>query len=357
MRSRSRLLVGLLLLGAGLAACAGDPAGPTWRQSIDQGRDRLADTLGGLQLSAFGDLLADTADDGHRRVAFDAVELDLAGELTDTLEVAAAGVKDREDTRMASGFLDYHPFGGIIAPRGKLWVEKGFHIQVGRFDVPFGNDWQYYASKDSISISRPLTTDQVMDGGYNDAGMRVLGNNGTVNFNAYLLRGFQPGRLLGARIGFTPFGDPFSLKGAREQKVAELGYSAYYDAASDWRKREAGQAEDLEVHLGTYTLRTEYLDRAKWPVIGAPERRHGWHLTQEWGVGPATAFTRYERVALLAGNGSGREARLAAGFSATFRDLVELKLEGQHLLSSQGTLPPPLTPQPNLWLAQLVLVL
>ncbi|HEX9081540.1 MAG TPA: hypothetical protein VF768_04620, partial [Holophagaceae bacterium] len=312
-----RFQVALPLLLPVLSLRAGDPVGPTWRQSIDQGRDRLADALGGLQLSAFGDLLADTAEDGHRRVASDAFELDLSGELTDTLEVAAAGVKDRDATHLASGFLDYHPFGGTIAPRGKLWVEKGFHIQVGRFDVPFGNDWEYYASKDSISISRPLTTDQVMDGGYNDVGMRVLGNNGTVNFNAYLLRGFQPGRLVGGRIGFTPFGDPFSLKGAREQKLAELGYSAYYDATSDWRKREAGQAEDLEVHVGAFTVRTEYLARATWPEAGAPERRHGWHLTQELGLGPATAFARYERVALLAGDASGRETRIAAGFSAT----------------------------------------
>lgn len=86
---RFRLLAGLLLLGPGMAHRAGDPAGPTWRQSLDQGRDRLADALGGLQLSAFGDLLADTADDGHRWVASDAFEVDLAGELTDTLEVAA----------------------------------------------------------------------------------------------------------------------------------------------------------------------------------------------------------------------------------------------------------------------------
>jgi hypothetical protein len=63
-------------------------------------------------------------------------------------------------------------------PRG----EEGFHVQLGRFDVPFGNDWQFFASKDSVSISRPLTTDGIMDGGYNNVGLRVLGNNGTVRF-------------------------------------------------------------------------------------------------------------------------------------------------------------------------------
>ncbi len=350
----SRIPPALLLLGM-TALLRAD--GPSWRASIDRGRDRLADALGGFQLSAFGDVLDEAAPDGHRRLAFDAAELDLSGELTDTLGLSAAGVKDRQDTRLASGFLDLHPFGATLAPRGKLWVEKGFHVQVGRFDVPFGNDWQYYASKDSVSISRPLTTDQVMDGGYNDAGLRVLGNNGTINFNAYLLRGFQPGRLVGARLGFTPFGNPFSLKGARDPKVAELGYSVFYDGASDWRRREAGEAGDLEIHLGAYTLRTEVLDRRRWPVDGPAEHRHGWHLTQELAVGPATAFARYERVVLLAGPGSGREARLAAGFSATFRGLVELKLEGQHCLSARGTLPPPDTPQPNAWLAQLVLVL
>lgn len=362
MASLHRAVAALLLWGLGGALGAGEPPSPTWRASIDHGRDRLADALGGLQVSAFGDLLDGYADDGSRQTTFDAFEVDFSGELTDTLEVAGAAVRSGGATQLASGFLDYHPFGGTIAPRGKLWVEKGFHVQVGRFDVPFGNDWEYYASKDSTSISRPLTTDGIMDGGYNDAGMRILGNNGTVNFNAYLLRGFQPGRLVGGRIGFTPFGNPFSLKGAREPKRAEFGYSTYDDVASDWRKRESGQAGDAEIHLGAYALRTEYLVRRQWPLAGEATTRRGWHLTQELALGealpwPATVFARYERFSLAAASGAGREARIAAGFSVTVASLVELKLEGQHVLAREGAVPASVAPQPNAWYAQLVVVL
>jgi hypothetical protein len=176
-------------------------------------------------------------------------ELDLAGELFETVDAAAAVVTNKDATKLTVGFLDFHPFGGTIAPRGRLWVEKGFHIQVGRFDVPFGNDWQFFASKDSTSISRPLTTATIMDGGYNDVGARILGNNGTVNFNTFLLRGFGDGRLVGGRVGLTPFGNPFSLKEARDPKSAEFGFSYLYDIGPDHRKQEVAWAADAEGRL------------------------------------------------------------------------------------------------------------
>jgi hypothetical protein len=245
-------------------------------------------------------------------------------------------------------------------------VEKGFHVQVGRFDVPFGNDWQFYASKDSTSISRPLTTATIMEGGYNDAGIRVLGNNGTLNFNTYLLQGFQPGRLLGGRIALTPFGDPFSLKGTREPKVAELGISYFYDGTSTWAKRETGLALDADGRLGPYYVRAEYVTRTRQPEPGSATpaaTSRGWHLTQEltlqdtlpW---PTTFFARGERVAAVTdGFADGHDTRAAAGLSATLAGVLQIKLEADHYLAASPATLAVRNYRPNQWYAQIVVVL
>lgn len=363
------ILRAALFLVCACAAAQEAPGPSGWRGAIDRGRDGLAGALGGLQLSAFGDALAARDDEGRQRAEFDAFELDGTVDLTEDLQAAAAGVAARGNpTRLTVGFLDWHPFGGQIAPRGRLWVEKGFHVEVGRFDVPFGNDWEFYASKDSASVSRPLTTAEVMDGGYNDAGVRVLGNDGTFNFNAYLLRGFNPGRLVGGRIGFTPLSDPFSLRASRESKPLELGLSWFYDATSDWRKREAGGAADVEGRRGPWYGRAEYVVRQtrSGDLAGPGLFRRGWHFTQELALDgtlglPSTAFLRYERTWTrdldpVPAGPDGRDARVAAGLSATFLGILQAKAEGQHFLSASAATRASRAWNENLWLLQLVAV-
>jgi len=361
--NRGARLSALLLWAVACPAPAQETPAPasTWRAAIDRDRDRLDAALGGVQLSAFGDVLSDEDGQGRRRVDFHAVELDLTRDLGENLQMAAAGVHSHDATQMPVAFLDWHPFGEPLAPRGRLSVEKGFHVQVGRFDVPFGDDWQFYASKDSTSISRPVTTTAIM-GAYNDAGARVLGNNGTFNFNAYLLRGFEPGRLVGGRLGFTPFSDPFSLKGTRAPKPAEFGLSWFYDATSDWRKQGAGAAADAEGRLGPCYARAEYLLRQTRPeaLPGPGTFQRGWHFTQEatlpW---PATAFLRYERMWVEGPDpaaGAGHDERLAGGLSATLKGVFQLKLEGQHYLAASGATRSGPAYTANLWLAQCVVV-
>ncbi|MFN7958552.1 MAG: hypothetical protein U0P46_09550 [Holophagaceae bacterium] len=342
-----------------------EPAKPlTWRESLDAGRERLAERLFGLKPSAFGDVLAAPDEAGRRKVDWGSFELDLSGEFKEVVEAAAAVVTSREGTKLPVAFLDVHPFGGTIAPRGRLWVEKGFHIQAGRFDVPFGNDWQFFASKDSVSISRPLTTDGIMDGGYNDVGVRVLGNDGTVNFNTFILRGFGDGRLAGGRLGFTPFGNPFSLQAVRDPKTLEFGFSYLYDTGADRRKREMVWAADAEGRVGPWYLRGEYLLRRQEPDA-THERltRRGWHLTQECAFpdlpAPTTVFLRYERMGQLpaeASTGDDHDVRAAAGLSVTLAGILQLKAEWQHVLEATAATREAPGFSPNVWLAQVVVV-
>jgi hypothetical protein len=349
---------------------------PTMRESIDKARNELADKLSGLQLSAFGDVSSHYDDAGKQKLDWGTFELDGSAEFGHDLQAALALVNDQTGTTMTVAFFDYHTFGGRIAPRGRLWVEKGFHIQVGRFDVPFGNDWQFFASKDSVSISRPLTTELIMDGGYNDKGMRVLGNNGSVNFNAYLLRGFNEGRLIGGRLGLTPFSDPFSLRTAKEPKTFEFGLSYFYDGNTSWKKNETGFAADTEVFLDDWSTRFEYVTRKKEPLLGVESSvMRGWHLTQEYlldqdeGIAwPTTVFARYEQetvqppeiASLGAQAGDVRDVRVAAGARTNLggSDVFQLKFEIQHYRdATPATRALPGFGHKFFWFTQLVVVL
>lgn len=314
-------------------------AAPGLRGALDQGKSWLADRLFGLQVGAFGDALwARDGESGRGRLDWGAAELDLGLDLHPDLQSAAALVWTREQTFLSVGFLDYHVLGGRIAPRGRIWAEQGFHLQAGRFDVPFGNDWQFFASKDSVSISRPLTTASVMEGGCNDAGVRVLGNDGTFNVHFYALRGYSQGRLYGGRIGVMPFGNPFSLKDAREGKLAEFGVSAFLDRDGAGRTRGRAVAWDAEYRGARVQVRGEYVER-RWEALDAEptHTQRGWQLTVEvpleealgW---PVTLFGRIERASGVpreAGEGDPRDARVAAGFSLPIAGVLQLKAEVQ----------------------------
>lgn len=316
---------------------AEEPAGV--RGAFDRAKAQISDRMVGLQVTAFGDVLwARDGETGRGRLDWGAAELDLNLDLHPDLQAAAALVWTREATLLTVGFLDYHLFGGRIAPRGRLWAEKGFHLQAGRFDVPFGNDWQFFASKDSVSVTRPLTTDAVMEGGYNDAGVRALGNTGAFNFNLYALRGFSQGRLYGGRMGLAPFGNPYSLKGAREGKGAEFGFSALLDRDGAGRKRGSATAWDVEYRGGSFQVRAELLERRWEAGEDEPARTlRGWHATvevplEEWLGRPLTVFARIDRAAaspLEEGPGDARDARVSAGFSLDLGGVIQLKAEVQ----------------------------
>ena len=326
---------------------------PYLRDSIEASRKSLAEKFFGVELSAFGDAFSFYDDTGNQKMKWGAFELDATADLIDDFQASVAVLNDSTGLSIPVSFIDYNTSGGRIAPRGRLWVEKGFHVQLGRFDVPFGNDWQFFASKDSVSISRPFTTDLVMNGGYNDEGMRALGNDGSYNFNVFVLRGFNAGHLVGTRLGMTPFGDPFSFNSARDANIFELGLSYFYDGNSSWRKNEVGEAVDAEIRMNDWLGRFEYMTR-KQEALPDAERiiLRGWHYTQEYSpdemsMWPTTLFARYEQgvisppeIATLGPEaGDERDVRVTAGFKTNLggSDVVQWKFEVQHYLKTTPT--------------------
>jgi len=257
-------------------------------------------------ISGFFDLQAD------RVFSPGSLELDLAKELGRSAQLSAAVVTDGDTANLVVGYVDVHLIGGLIAPRGRVPAEKGLHVQIGRFDVPFGNDWQYFASKDRVELSAPLTTDAIMDGGYNDTGIRVFGNTPTFDYSAFALRGDRDGPVFGGRLGFRPRPYVHTL---------QVGVSLL-------RKSTSGEtivAVDSETRAGRCHLRGEYIR----------DGVSAWQVTASFDAGKragmvVTPFARYDA---LHDKGS-RNGRVTAGVNAGLLSHVVLKFEYRRAIAN-----------------------
>lgn len=261
-------------------------------------------------------------------------ELDVEHNYKENFQVAAALVF-HNGAELYTGFIDYHLFGGPIASRGRLFVEKGLHIQVGKFDVPVGNDYEYYPAPSRLTVTKPLTTEKIMEGGYNDTGLRILANLISFNANLFMLHGIEEqysfgGNSFGGRIGFTPFNNPFMLR-SKAIPVFELGASYIYDIDREGSAAEKVLVFDLDSKIKALLLRSEYYKRDK--MIGVTSS--GYHVTVgldfrdiiSW---PIILFSRFDSFKTeIKENPDDKEFlnRITAGINISIKNISTLKFE------------------------------
>ncbi len=238
------------------------------------------DSLTALQIGGFFDVSFSNYKNQPNVFRMGSLELDLAHQYENGFQVAAALVFDDEKgTYLGVGFIDYAFLGGSVPPRGRLFIERGFHIQVGRFDVPLGNDWNYVSAVDRITVTPPLTTTHLMEGIYNDVGIRLLLNFASLNISIYSTHGIEQkysygGITYGTRIGLTPFNNPYTIR-ENFTPVFELGLSYLYDIDSSGQKSDQVTTLDYESKTGAFIFRAEYYTRDKTAGV----KFDGYHLT------------------------------------------------------------------------------
>ncbi|MBN2041446.1 MAG: hypothetical protein JW864_15510 [Spirochaetes bacterium] len=261
-------------------------------------------------------------------------------------QVAAALVFD-EGAELGVGFIDYHIFGSRISPRGRLFRGEGLHVQIGKFDVPFGNDWYEYSPDARITVTPPLTTDIIMDGGYNDEGVRILLNFIAFNATLYMLDGIEEkytygGNSFGGRVGLTPFSNPYELSSGAVP-VFETGFSCIYDIDREGAAAEKIFAVDLKSKAGPIILSSEYYRRDK----NAGILLYGYHVTAGFdfsylSIFPVIIFGRYEQsfseefVSIDEQEGINKKklTRLTGGLNINISNISYLKFEYQNYLNA-----------------------
>jgi hypothetical protein len=246
-----------------------------------QGNDKIADTSvsasasalpgtevaesdgTGLDISGFFDVQASTVNQREQTFELGDLEVDLEYVHDEHYSASMALVWDGEESaEVAVALVDYHLFDDNIPPRGRIFSEPGFHLQLGRFDVPFGADYQYFASVDRPNITAPLTTQRIQDGGFNGDGMRAYGTwknlDGALFWTNSLYA--DSGYSVGGRLGIALGHNLFSFHHRDTSRDIELGFSYLQDRDGGGNQRNRVYAADLTLRYEAITLVAEYFE-------------------------------------------------------------------------------------------------
>jgi hypothetical protein len=246
--------------------------------------------VSGLQLSGFFDVTANISDINNHPFQLGDLEVDAVYDKAENFAVSAAGVVNDDGASIGVAVLDYHIRDHSIPARGALYEDAGFHLQLGRFDIPFATDYSLYAAPDRINISAPLTTDRILDGGLNGDGMRVYGLWSGLEYTTYIINSlYEPtGYAVGARIGYA-LSDNFVI-----------GASVLDDQNENDNTRNRLTALDMGVQLGiaTFNIEAVQLDSPTDLFVNSltvgPADESGNHISMTLDFSPLTLFVRYE---------------------------------------------------------------
>jgi hypothetical protein len=275
------------------------------RQVIKLGKNQQIqsdelDRMTHLEIGGFFDVSISNYKNKPDVFALGNFELDLKRSYDNNFQVAAALVfDDVAGTYLGVGFIDYSLYGDTATPRGHVFIDKGFHIQVGRFDVPLGNDWIHVSAVDRLTVTPPLTTEYLMEGVYNDVGIRFLLNQASFNLSVYMTHGVEEqhsygGTTAGLRLGITPFSNPYSIL-QNSGPTSEIGLSYLYDVDRGGERSDVIWAIDYENRTGPLYIRGEYYNRDKTAGVIFD----GYHITSGFDFEkiftlPIIAFLRFD---------------------------------------------------------------
>jgi hypothetical protein len=164
----------------------------------------------------------------------------------------------------AAGFavalVDYHFFDNRIPPRGRIFNNNGLHIQAGRFDLPFGTDYQNFANKDRITVTAPLTTTRMQLGGFNGDGIRSYGSNGLFNYSVFWTDAMyaNDGHSVGGRLGIALGQNPYRVHNSAPEGI-ELGISHLSDFNRSNHIRNSVYGADLSLGYRMFRVQNELM--------------------------------------------------------------------------------------------------
>ncbi len=174
------------------------------------------------------------------------------GNLTNGIGAGAAG--------LGVAFIDFHMFDHSIPPRGRIFNNQGFHIQAGRFDLPFSSDYQYFANKDRVTVTAPITTSRMQFGGFNGDGIRSYGTWKHLNYSMFWTDAMyaNDGTSVGGRLGMT-FGQNIYRSHNNNPEGIEFGISHLTDLDAGRHIRNSVYGADFSLGYGILRLQSELM--------------------------------------------------------------------------------------------------
>jgi len=181
-----------------------------------------------LEVSGFVDVLGQGQQGENTTFGMGAFEIDFESEFSTRVSFEGAVVVEGEEVGLGQTLVDF-----------KLLNEDKLGLQAGLLDMPFGIDYQVFATPDRKLVTPPLVTELMMDGGWGDVGVNFYGSLTHLNYNLYVVNGMgedgavpvnqladnNNAKTVGGRIGVLP------------TEGLELGFSyaqgPYLDGAAD----------------------------------------------------------------------------------------------------------------------------
>jgi hypothetical protein len=246
---------------------------------------REAAKVKGLDISGFFDVNAKTDNSTDQTFSVGSVELDLEYGYNDHFAASSAlvlcGNSSGADfsapaaitcggsgpggigaggSGIAVALVDFHMFDNSIPPRGRIFNNQGFHVQAGRFDLPFSSDYQYFANKDRVTVTAPITTSRMQFGGYNGDGVRSYGTWKHLNYSVFWTDAMygNDGTSLGGRVGMTLGQNIYRTHNSNPEGI-EFGFSHLTDLDGDRNVRNMIYGADLSFGYGFLKLQSELM--------------------------------------------------------------------------------------------------
>ena len=338
----------------------------------------------GVGIRGFFDVNAKTPNSTDQTFSVGSVELDLEYAATDHFAASAAlvlcgnsaGVDSAAPAAIFCGgsgpgglgggqagiavaLADFHMFDNAIPPRGRIFNNQGFHIQGGRFDIPFSTDYQNFANTDRVTVTAPITTSRMQFGGFNGDGLRSYGSWKHVNYSVFWTDAMYAtdGTSAGGRLGVA-FGQNNYRSHHTNPEGIEAGISYLGDFDKDYHLRHAVYGVDLSLGYRFLRLQNELmLTQAYENFIGEDGTDYGkphelgYHTTLLADLGrfidyPVIAFIRYGRwqpKARFAQDFDGtlvnieNISALTVGLNYRFNEYLKLKFEYTDSLGTATT--------------------
>lgn len=235
---------------------------------------------GEVEVTGFADVLYQARQGKNSSLGMGAFEIDFASEFSDKICFEGAIVVEGDEVGLGQTLVDF-----------KLLEDK-LGLQAGLLDMPFGIDYQVFATPDRKLVSLPLVTELMMDEGWGDVGINLHGSISKFNFNLYAVNGMgqkyeveddttsalvpanqlsdnNNGKTIGARVGACP------------AKDLEIGFSYVQGPYLDDNTKDNiyRSGVDIQFAFDVIKLKAEYVT-GKEKIPAAKANKHAGYYAQ-----------------------------------------------------------------------------
>jgi hypothetical protein len=279
---------------------------------------------GGLDISAFADIIFPVSPDSlsGSQVRVNQAEIDLEGVIAEDVTAAMALAYDPDAETFALAVLAVE----VPLHETESWSAA---LTAGQFDVPFGIDYQVYASVDRRLVHGPLFVDFTHEG-WNDMGANLNLAAGGFGADVFFINGSAAGRGV---VNPAKIWDRQDIKRAEGARVhygvlegVEVGLSGawFHDLADVTTMTLMGA--DFQAALGAFSCKGEFISNKVDRDTPFEATHEGFYLQGMYEYGQFFGVARYDKWNPGI-EGAEAPERLSLGAGYVVREGLELRLE------------------------------